>query len=221
SSGEQAWELFQQDNSPALAILDWTMPGMDGLELCTKIRALGREPKPYLIFVTAKARTQDIVTGLGAGADDYIVKHFEREVRRARAGAAASDQGSWPDRNPAVITRRAAADRGHFDFGWLDTSHTFAFGEYYDPRHMGVPHPARNQRGPRAARPRLPDPRTSGHGDHQLRARGRLAAPGQPRHGLGDQARRGAADERRHGRHAQRVQSLPERARAFSSDLDR
>jgi redox-sensitive bicupin YhaK (pirin superfamily) len=36
-----------------------------------------------------------------------------------------------------VITRRAAADRGHFDFGWLDTSHTFAFGEYYDPRHMG------------------------------------------------------------------------------------
>ena len=36
-----------------------------------------------------------------------------------------------------MITRRAAADRGHFDFGWLDTSHTFAFGEYYDPRHMG------------------------------------------------------------------------------------
>jgi len=36
-----------------------------------------------------------------------------------------------------VITRRAAADRGHFDFGWLDTSHTFSFGEYYDPRHMG------------------------------------------------------------------------------------
>jgi len=36
-----------------------------------------------------------------------------------------------------VITRRGAADRGHFDFGWLDTSHTFSFGEYYDPRHMG------------------------------------------------------------------------------------
>lgn len=36
-----------------------------------------------------------------------------------------------------MITRRAAADRGHFDFGWLDTSHTFSFGEYYDHRHMG------------------------------------------------------------------------------------
>ena len=84
SSGEHAWEIFQSDDPPELAILDWTMPGMDGLELCTKIRTLGREPKPYLIFVTAKARTQDIVTGLGAGADDYIVKPFEREELRAR-----------------------------------------------------------------------------------------------------------------------------------------
>jgi DNA-binding response OmpR family regulator len=82
--GEQAWEIFQSEDPPELAILDWTMPGMDGLELCTRIRALGREPKPYLIFVTAKARTQDIVTGLGAGADDYIVKPFEREELRAR-----------------------------------------------------------------------------------------------------------------------------------------
>ena len=84
SGGEQAWEMFQSEDPPELAILDWTMPGMDGLELCTRIRTLGREPKPYLIFVTAKARTQDIVTGLGAGADDYIVKPFEREELRAR-----------------------------------------------------------------------------------------------------------------------------------------
>ena len=84
SGGEQAWEIFQSDDPPELAILDWTMPGMDGLELCTRIRALAREPKPYLIFVTAKARTQDIVTGLGAGADDYIVKPFEREELHAR-----------------------------------------------------------------------------------------------------------------------------------------
>jgi DNA-binding response OmpR family regulator len=87
SSGEQAWELFQNADPPALAILDWTMPGMDGLELCTRIRALGREPKPYLIFVTAKARTQDIVTGLGAGADDYIVKPFAMQEVVARLQA--------------------------------------------------------------------------------------------------------------------------------------
>src|SRR3989440_12800541 len=60
------------------------MPGMDGLELCTRIRSMGREPKPYLIFVTARARPQDIVTGLTAGADDYIVKPFQREELRAR-----------------------------------------------------------------------------------------------------------------------------------------
>ena len=69
SGGEQAWEIFQRPDAPSLAILDWTMPGMDGLELCTRVRSLGREPKPYIIFVTAKARTQDIVAGLSAGAD--------------------------------------------------------------------------------------------------------------------------------------------------------
>src|SRR5207249_10600223 len=84
SGGEQAWEMVPHPDAPSLAILDWTMPGMDGLELCARIRGLGREPKPYLIFVTAKARTQDIVAGLGAGADDYIVKPFEREELRAR-----------------------------------------------------------------------------------------------------------------------------------------
>jgi two-component system, cell cycle response regulator len=76
SSGEQAWEIFQGSDPPSLAILDWTMPGMDGLELCTRVRAMDREPKPYLIFVTAKARTQDIVTGLGGSADNHTVKPF-------------------------------------------------------------------------------------------------------------------------------------------------
>ena len=84
SGGEQAWEILKQDDAPALAILDWTMPGMDGLELCKKVRALQKSKKPYLIFVTAKARTQDIVTGLEAGADDYIVKPFQREELHAR-----------------------------------------------------------------------------------------------------------------------------------------
>jgi len=57
---------------------------MDGLELCRRIRALSKPLKPYLIFVTARAGTQDIVTGLTAGADDYIVKPFQRGELRAR-----------------------------------------------------------------------------------------------------------------------------------------
>jgi len=82
--GAEAWEILRRDDAPSLAILDWTMPGVDGLELCKRVRALQKPTKPYLIFVTAKARTQDIVAGLGAGADDYIVKPFEREELRAR-----------------------------------------------------------------------------------------------------------------------------------------
>src|SRR3989442_13942492 len=64
------------------------MPGMDGLELCRRVRELPKPLKPYLIFVTARARTQDIVTGLTAGADDYIVKPFQREELRARVRVA-------------------------------------------------------------------------------------------------------------------------------------
>src|SRR2546422_4685485 len=60
------------------------MPGMDGLELCRRVRGLPKPIKPYLIFVTARARTQDIVTGLTAGADDYIVKPFQRDELHAR-----------------------------------------------------------------------------------------------------------------------------------------
>lgn len=84
STGEEALAILEGDAAPPLAILDWTMPGMDGLELCRRVRALPRRLKPYLIFVTARARTQDIVTGLTAGADDYIVKPFQREELRAR-----------------------------------------------------------------------------------------------------------------------------------------
>jgi len=82
--GEEAWAILQREDAPSLAILDWTMPGLDGLELCRRVRALAKPQKPYLIFVTAKARTQDIVTGLEAGADDYIVKPFNRDELRAR-----------------------------------------------------------------------------------------------------------------------------------------
>jgi len=69
STGEEALAILESDAAPSLAILDWTMPGMDGLELCRRVRGLPKPIKPYLIFVTARARTQDIVTGLTAGAD--------------------------------------------------------------------------------------------------------------------------------------------------------
>ena len=85
--GEKAWEILQQKDAPSLALMDWTMPRMDGLELCKRVRTLKRSPRPYLIFLTAKGRIEDVVTGLEAGADDYMIKPFEREELRARIHA--------------------------------------------------------------------------------------------------------------------------------------
>ena len=87
TDGEKAWEILKQDDAPSLALMDWTMPRMDGLELCKRVRTLRRLPRPYLIFLTAKGRIEDIVTGLEAGADDYMIKPFEREELRARIHA--------------------------------------------------------------------------------------------------------------------------------------
>src|SRR5262245_588509 len=61
--------LVNQPDPPQLAIIDWMMPGMDGLELCSKIRSLHLPESPYLIVLTSKTAKADIVTALNAGAD--------------------------------------------------------------------------------------------------------------------------------------------------------
>jgi DNA-binding response OmpR family regulator len=82
--GAQAWEALQAEDSPQLAILDWLMPGMDGIEICRQIR-LGPQTRPiYLILLTARRGAEDKVRGLQSGADDYVTKPFNREELRAR-----------------------------------------------------------------------------------------------------------------------------------------
>lgn len=81
--GTQAWETFQREN-PAIAILDWMMPGIDGAEVCRRARALDTTVPAYLIMLTAKSDKQDVVDGLDAGADDYITKPFNRHELHAR-----------------------------------------------------------------------------------------------------------------------------------------
>jgi phosphoserine phosphatase RsbU/P len=82
--GAEAWEALQSADAPPLAIVDWMMPGMDGIELCRKVRHELTPTPPYLILLTAKGRRQDIITGLRSGANDYVTKPFDREELQAR-----------------------------------------------------------------------------------------------------------------------------------------
>ena len=82
--GVQAWNMIQQNESPLLAVLDWVMPGMAGPQVCREVRASPKTCGNYLILLTAKNSSADILAGLRAGADDYITKPFEPEELRAR-----------------------------------------------------------------------------------------------------------------------------------------
>jgi sigma-B regulation protein RsbU (phosphoserine phosphatase) len=82
--GLEAWQILQSKDAPRLAILDWLMPGMDGLEICRQARALAKHDPLYLILLTVKTKTEDIVTGLRSGADDYMTKPFDLAELEAR-----------------------------------------------------------------------------------------------------------------------------------------
>jgi CheY-like chemotaxis protein len=82
--GTAAWEHIAGDNPPALVIADWMMPGLDGIELCRRIRAVSPPSTVYVILLTARTSRQDLVAGLEAGADDYLTKPFDPDELRAR-----------------------------------------------------------------------------------------------------------------------------------------
>jgi CheY-like chemotaxis protein len=82
--GTLAWKALQSAEAPQLVILDWLMPGMDGIEICRQFREKPQERPTYLILLTARRGAEDKVRGLQSGADDYITKPFNREELRAR-----------------------------------------------------------------------------------------------------------------------------------------
>ena len=84
--GKEALDFLKKEDSPKIAILDWMMPGMTGLELVKQIRELSFDVPPYLIILTSKNEKEDVVTALGNGADDFIVKPFDPMELRARLG---------------------------------------------------------------------------------------------------------------------------------------
>lgn len=85
--GLSAWKALSRDDAPKLAILDWMMPIMEGAEVCRRVRSLSRVEPTYLILLTSRHEKADIVAGLESGANDYIVKPFERSELRSRIRA--------------------------------------------------------------------------------------------------------------------------------------
>jgi DNA-binding response OmpR family regulator len=82
--GADAWHHLVSDAPPALAILDWMMPKIDGLELCRRARKEPRRSPLYIILLTARNGRQDLIAGLEAGADDYLTKPFDADELHAR-----------------------------------------------------------------------------------------------------------------------------------------
>jgi two-component system cell cycle response regulator len=84
-SGAEGWRVLEQPNSPNLVLLDWIMPGMDGVELCRKLRAQrSSDLYVYMILVTSKENPADLLQAMEAGVDDYLVKPFEEQELKAR-----------------------------------------------------------------------------------------------------------------------------------------
>lgn len=83
-NGIDAWEKLKGEDAPNLVVLDWVMPGMDGLDICQRIRKRENSNYVYIILLTGKGEREDIIKGLESGADDYIIKPFNPEELKYR-----------------------------------------------------------------------------------------------------------------------------------------
>lgn len=84
TSGTEALELLEQIGAPRLAVLDWMMPGLEGIQVCQKIREHKDRPYVYILLLSARAQKEDLLRGLESGADDYLTKPFDAQELRAR-----------------------------------------------------------------------------------------------------------------------------------------
>jgi diguanylate cyclase (GGDEF)-like protein len=82
--GEEAWGKLKLPQAPRIALLDWMMPGQNGVDICRSLRKLRPEPYTYLLLLTAKDAKESVVEGLESGADDYLTKPLNPQELRAR-----------------------------------------------------------------------------------------------------------------------------------------
>jgi DNA-binding response OmpR family regulator len=88
SDGKEAWEVLRKPEAPQIAILDWEMPGLDGVEVCRRVKELEKETPIYVILLTGRDNKVDILHGFDMGADDYMTKPFDDNELRARVRVA-------------------------------------------------------------------------------------------------------------------------------------
>src|SRR5919106_835983 len=87
TNGDDAYSLLQRDDAPKLAIVDWMMPGLNGIELCRKLRESGRA-QTYIVMLSGRREKEDFIAGLDAGADEYVRKPFDIDELHARMRSA-------------------------------------------------------------------------------------------------------------------------------------
>jgi putative two-component system response regulator len=126
SDGATAWHILQQENAPKVAILDWVMPKMDGLEVCRRVRALQRPEPPYIIMLTSKEGKDNIVAALESGADDYLNKPFDRQELQARVRVGARIVGLQTSQTIVYAFARAVEAKSPYTQGHADRVTTYA-----------------------------------------------------------------------------------------------
>ena len=170
ANGEAAWDVLRGDQAPKLAVLDWMMPGLNGPEVCRRLRALHRHEPTYVILLTSKGGTENAVAGLESGADDYVVKPFDRDELRARlrvgrrivglqtsetivfAFARAVDGKSpYTHGHSERVTRYALALAERLGLSAADQDLLYRGGLLHDIGKIGVPDAVLNKPGPLTA----------------------------------------------------------------------
>jgi two-component system chemotaxis response regulator CheY len=114
ASGDHAWSVLQRSEAPEIAILDWMMPGITGVEICQKLRERSERnngPYVYVIMLTGLDAASDLAAGLDAGADDYMTKPFKPAELNARLRNAERILALQRDLSVAQTELRAAAQR--------------------------------------------------------------------------------------------------------------
>lgn len=95
--GAEGWDALVGGYKPDIILLDWEMPGIDGLEFCRRLREGGQWEQTFVIMVTARREPEDIVAGLEVGANDYVRKPFNQAELKARLDSAARVVGLQQD----------------------------------------------------------------------------------------------------------------------------